>query len=81
MIAYRAEPAPRQHAAARALIRELFVSGADLEPDDTAGTLTIRIHRMASPVHDRAITLLLDELTTANYRHPETGHRFIYQLV
>jgi len=44
-------------------------------------TLTIRIHRMASPVHDRAITLLLDELTTANYCHPETGHRFIYQLV
>jgi hypothetical protein len=89
MIAYRAETALvgllRRHLAneaeARALIRELFVSGADLGPDDTAGTLTIRIHRMASPVHDRAITLLLDELTTANYCHPETGHRFIYQLV
>ena len=89
MIAYRAETALvgllRRHLAneaeARALIRELFVSGADLEPDDTADTLTIRIHRMASPVHDRAITLLLDELTTANYCHPETGHRFIYQLV
>jgi hypothetical protein len=89
MIAYRAETALvgllRRHLAneaeARALIRELFVSGADLEPDDTAGTLTIRIHRMASPVHDRAITQLLDELTTANDCHPETGHRFIYQLV
>ena len=92
MIACRAETARvglfRRHLAheaeARALIRELFVSGADLESDDTddtAGTLTIRIHRMASPVNDRAITQLLDELTTANYRHPETGHRFIYQLV
>ena len=89
MIAYRAETALvgllRRHLAneaeARALIRELFVSGADLEPDDTAGTLTIRIHRMASPVHDRAITQLLEELNTANYCHPETGHRFIYQLV
>ena len=67
MIAYRAETALvgllRPHLAneaeARALIRKLFVSSADLEPDDTAGTLTIRIHRMASPVHDRAITQLL----------------------
>jgi len=63
------------------LIRELFVSGADLEPDDVAGTLTIRIHRMASPVHDRAVALLLEDLTSAEFRHPETGHRFIYQLV
>ena len=68
-------------ACARALIRELFVSSADLEPDDIAGTLTIRIHRMASPVHDRVIALLLEDLTTTNFRHPDTGHRFIYQLV
>lgn len=89
MIAYRAETALvgllRKHLAneaeARALIRELFVSSADLEPDDNAGTLTIRIHRMALPVHDRAIALLLDDLTSTNFRHPETGHRFIYQLV
>ena len=89
IIAYRAETALvgllRKHLAneaeARALIRELFVSSADLEPDDIAGTLTIRIHRMASPVHDRAITLLLEDLTTTNFRHPDTGHRFIYQLV
>jgi hypothetical protein len=89
MIAYRAETALvgllRKHLAneaqARALIRELFVSSADLLPDDAAGTLTIRIHRMASPVHDRAIELLLQDLNTAQFRHPETGHRFIYQLV
>ena len=63
MIAYRAETALvsllRKHlateAGARALIRELFVSSADLEPDDKAGTLTIRIHRMACPAHDRAM--------------------------
>jgi hypothetical protein len=89
MIAYRAETAlvgllrPRlaNEAEARALIRELFVSSADLAPDDAAATLTIRIHRMASPVHDRAIALLLADLTGADFRHPETGHRFIYQLV
>lgn len=89
MIAYRAETALvgllRPHltneAEARALIRELFVSSADLIPDDAAGTLTICIHRMAAPVHDRAITLLLADLTEANFHHPETGHRFVYQLV
>ena len=89
MIAYRVETALvgllRPHltneAEARALIRELFVSSADLEPDAAANTLTISIHRMASPVHDRAIALLLRDLTEANFHHPETGHRFIYQLV
>lgn len=89
MIAYRAETALvallRKHltneAEARALIRELFLSSADLHPDDITATLTIRIHRMASPVHDRAIALLLADLTAAEFRHPETGHRFIYQLV
>lgn len=31
-------------------------------------------------VHDRAIDKLLADLTAADFRHPETGHRFIYQL-
>jgi len=89
MIAYRAETAlvgllrPRlaNEAEARALVRELFVSSADLEPDDASGTLTVRVHRMALPVHDRAIALLLADLTEAAFRHPETGQRLIYQLV
>jgi hypothetical protein len=89
MIAYRAETALvgllRKHlnneAEARALIRELFVSSADLVPDDQAGTMTIHIHRMACPVHDRAIGLLLEDLNSTGFRHPETGHRFLYQLV
>jgi len=33
---------------ARALVRELFVTAADIEPNDDANTLTIRIHRMAA---------------------------------
>jgi hypothetical protein len=89
MIAYRAETALvailRRHLKkeeeARALIRELFVSSADIEPDDQAKTLTVRIHRMASPVHDRAIAALLDELNQLEFHHPETGARMIYSLV
>jgi len=88
MIAYRAETAlvgllrPRlaKEDEARALIRELFVSSADLEPDRKENTLTVRIHRMACPAHDKAIAALLDDLTGEAFLHPETGMRMIYKL-
>jgi len=88
MIAYRAETALvallRKHLAkedeARALIRELFISSADFEPNEQEKTLTIKIHRMASPVHDRAAGALLEELTSLSFCHPETGMRLIYKL-
>ena len=88
MIAYRAETALvillRKHLAkedeARALIRELFVSTVDLEPNEHEKTLTIKIHRMACPAHDKAAGALLDELTEISFRHPETGLRMIYKL-
>ena len=89
MIAYRAETALvgllRPHLAkeeeARALIRELFVSSADLEPNAAEGTLTVRIHGMACPAHNKAISDLLAELTNLHFRHPETNARMIYELV
>jgi len=89
MIAYRAETALvgllRRHLAkedeARALIRALFVASADLLPDKDAGTLNVRIHRMATPAHDRAIAALLEDLNQLAFCHPETGQRFVYTLV
>ncbi|EQD37642.1 hypothetical protein B1A_17471 [mine drainage metagenome] len=89
MIAYRAETALvailRRHLKkedeARALVRELFVSSGDIEPDDAAQTLTIKIHRMANPAHDKAIASLLEELTRLAFCHPESGARMIYKLV
>jgi transposase-like protein len=89
MVAYRAETALvallRRHLnkedEARALVRALFVSSADLAPDARAKTLTVKIHRMASPVHDRAIAALLTDLNELNFCHPETGDRLIYSLV
>jgi hypothetical protein len=88
MIAYRAETALvgllRTHLAkedeARAMVRELFVSSADLEPNEHANTLTVRIHRMACPAHDKAIAALLDDLTQLAFQHPETHARLIYEL-
>lgn len=89
MIAYRAETALvailrrnlKKEDEARALIRELFVSSGDIEPNEAANTLTIRIHHMANPVHDRAIAALLEELTNQEFSHPETGAKMIYTLV
>jgi hypothetical protein len=88
MIAYRSEtslvgllrPYLANEEEARALIRELFVSSADLKPNEQEMTLTVRIHRMACPAHDKAIGALLTELTKAAFRHPETGMRLIYEL-
>ena len=88
MIAYRAETALvgllRPHLTkeeeARALVRELFVSAADLEPNEQEKTLTIRVHRMACPAHDKAIAALLTDLTQAEFCHPETGMRLLYEL-
>ena len=89
MIAYRAETSLvgllqrhlKKEDEARALVRELFVSSADIEPDDTAKTMTIRVHRMASPVHDKAIAALLHDLTSLEFRHPETGAKMLYTPV
>jgi len=89
MVAYRAEtalvallrPHLKKEEEARALVRELFVTSADIEPNDAANTLTIRIHRMAAPVHDKAIAALLEELTALGFRHPETDAKIIYSLV
>lgn len=88
MIAYRAETALvgllRPHLAkedeARALIRELFVSSADIEPDNAENTLTVHVHRMACPAHDKAIAGLFDELNRSHFQHPETGARMIFRL-
>jgi DNA-binding CsgD family transcriptional regulator len=88
MIAYRAETALvallRRHLKtedeARALIRELFVSSADIAPDDAAKTLTVKIHRMANPAHDKAIAALLEDLTREEFTHPETGAKMVYTL-
>jgi hypothetical protein len=88
MIAYRAETALveliRSHLKkpdeARALIRELLVSSADIIPDEAEGTLTINIHRMVCPAHDKAVRALLNDLNQENFRHPETNARMIYTL-
>jgi hypothetical protein len=59
----------------------LFVASADIEPDDLAKTLTIRIHHLANPAQNKAVAALLHDLTEQAFCHPETGARMIYALV
>jgi hypothetical protein len=88
MIAYRAEtalvarllPHLKKEDEARALVREILVSAADIDPDPVAQTLTIRIHRMACPAHDKAIAALLQDLTELQFHHPETNATMIFTL-
>ncbi|MBF0146174.1 MAG: hypothetical protein HQL85_08310 [Magnetococcales bacterium] len=66
---------------ARALIRELFVTSANIVPNPDAKTLTVQIHRMANPMHDRAIAALLEDLNQLQFCHPETEDQIVYSLV
>lgn len=89
MIAYRAETAMvamlrkylNKEDEARALVRMLFVSSGDIEPNEQSNTLTLKIHRMATPAHDKALGSLLTDLTDQAFCHPETGAKMIFRLV
>ena len=89
MVAYRAETAMahtlREQLArtddARSLLRAIYTTEADLLPDETAGTLTVRLHRMASRSHDAAIVHLCEELNATETIYPGTNLRLVYELV
>ena len=83
MIAYRAETAMttivREELArdddARALLRDLFRSEADLLPDLEKGVLEIHVHPLANPRANRAMAHLLDHLNAAEFTYPGTKLR------
>jgi len=89
MIAYRAEtalvsllfPLLGKEADARALVREILVSSADLEPDPAANTLIVRLHRMTCATHDSAVASLFTQLNELEFHHPQTEMRVRYELV
>ena len=89
MIAYRAETCLasllREHLArgsddARALVRQIFEIAADLIPDYTANTLTVRLHHFTQAAHDQAIEKLLAELNATQTIFPGTRLRLIFKI-
>ena len=89
LIAYRAETAlvlvAREKLGrsddGRALVREVLTSAADLHPDFEKKTLTVQIHRLASPGHDVALEHLCDELTATESLYPGTELRLVFKPV
>jgi hypothetical protein len=89
MIAYRAESSMasllREHLArggndARALLRQIFQTDADLTPDLVAGTLTVKLHHLTQAIHDQAIEKLLDDLNATQTVFPGTKLTLVFKL-
>lgn len=88
MIAYRAESSMasllREHLArsddARTLLRQVFETEADLTPDLTASTLTVRLHHLTQAAHDQAIEQLLAELNATQTVFPGTPLTLVFKL-
>jgi hypothetical protein len=89
LIAYRAETALVQVVReklqrtddARALVRQVFRSAVDLSPDPEQRTLTVRLHRLSSAIHDAALEHLCVELTATETVFPGTELRLIFEPV
>jgi hypothetical protein len=89
MVAYRAETAMAQivrqkltrHDDARSLLRAIYNTEADMDPDMEANTLTIRLHPLANNSSDQAVRHLCDELNKTETVFPGTNLRLIYELV
>jgi hypothetical protein len=89
MIAYRAETSMasllREHMArgsddARALLRQIFQTEADLTPDLAANTITVRLHHLTQAAHDQAIEKLLADLNATQTVFPGTELTLVFKL-
>jgi hypothetical protein len=88
MISYRAETAMAmvmrsilaREDDARALLRDVFTSDADLIPDSEAKTLTVRLHHFTNPISDKAVRTLCETLNESETIYPGTEMRMIYKL-
>ena len=88
MIAYRAETSLvsvlREHLArsddARTLVRQIFETEADLLPDPTNKTLTVRIHHLTQAAHDQVLEKLCATLNETQTVFPGTDLTLIFKI-
>jgi hypothetical protein len=89
MIAYRAETALaglareklRRPEDARALIRQLLQSSANLIPDPEHKTLTVAVHPLTNAAHNEVVQHLCEQLTETETLYPTTDLRLIFKLL
>ncbi len=88
MIAYRAETAMAalltsptiDFPMARQLLQTLFVTEADILPDEVKKQLRIRVHSTSRPASNKAIEKLFEQLNQTELNYPGTDLRLIYEL-
>jgi hypothetical protein len=91
IVAYRAETAMarvvREHLGkhhqdeARAYVRDLYTSEANLIPDMEAKTLTVELHSLATPKANEIISHLCVELNATETNYPDTELKLIFKSV
>ena len=89
LLAYRAEtamttavaPALDNPDTARSLLKSLLQADASLHPDESAGTLTVRLLHQPTRAQDRALAPLLDELNRTRTVFPGTQLRLVYRML
>jgi hypothetical protein len=89
MIAYRTETAMvnilREYIGkkdeARTLVRQIFTTDADIEPDEKEGTLKINLHNMTNPRNNQYVQQLCKILTESETIFPGTNLRLVYGMV
>jgi hypothetical protein len=62
------------------LLRQIFSTEADLIPDLSSNTLTVRLHHLTQAAHDHSIQLLLDELNATQTIFPGTQLTLVFKL-
>jgi hypothetical protein len=65
---------------ARALLRQIYNTEADLFPDAEGKTLTVCLHHLTQAAHDKALHHLCDELNATETIFPGTDLRLIYKI-
>jgi hypothetical protein len=89
LLAYRAETSMasllREHLArggddARALLRQIFQTEADLIPDLAANTLTVSLHHLTQTAHDQAVEQMLANLNATQTVFPGTTLTLVFKL-
>ena len=88
MISYRAETAMAglllgptvDTPAARQLLRDLFVSEADILPDPENKQLLIKVHAGSRPAVNKSLRELLEKLNKSDTIYPGTDMQLVYEI-
>jgi hypothetical protein len=91
LIAYRAETAlaatvkeelnEHHQDEARAIVRAICDTEADLAPDAATRTLTVTLHSLSNPKHNAAAARLCAGLNETETTYPGTDLKMIFEIV